>query len=112
MNKYPRIPAGLVLTTIVLLVLAGIPAQAKDGNTHSERAQAVLHIRINIVQTVRTPPPRGHHHDHDDDMVIYNVSTEKSDMDVREEIRALPAGVGERTNGDGAVLKTLTIVVR
>ena len=111
MDKYPRTLRCLLLLTIfTLLVPADVPAQAKDGNTHSDRAQAVLHIRVNVVETVRTPPPRRH--DHDDDMVTYNVSTERSDMDVREEIRALPAAAGKRTNGDGAVLKTLTIVVR
>lgn len=111
MNKYPRTHLGLLLTTLVLLVfLAVLPLVAQNGTTRSNSSPAVLHIRINVVQTVRTPPPPRH--DHAGGMVTYNVSTEKSDMDVREEIRALPAAAGKGTNGDGAILKTLTIVVR
>ena len=111
MDKYPRVRTVLLFTTIVLLVLAGLPASAQSGNSHSNSAQAVLHIRINVVQTVSTPPPRTDLQYRGNDTVTYNVSTERSDTDVREEIHALPA-TGNGTNGDGAILKTLTIVVR
>ena len=88
-------------------ILAGLPASAQNG-TARNNAQAVLHIRINIVPTVMTPPPSTEQRPLLNG-VSYNISTMKSNVETIEETRPLSDPTGK---GQGAILKTLTIVPR
>jgi len=109
MNKYNRTHPLVVLTIIALLAPASLPANAQNGNTKTNRAAAVLTINVNLVPTVQMPRVRINH---PESVVTYNVPTQKPDMDVIEETRLLSAAVsGKSAKGEGAVLKTLTIVV-
>ena len=108
MNKYPR-TRFIVALPIFFLMLASLPAVAQNGNTKSNRATAVLNIRVNVVPTVALPPVRQAAPV--SNAVTYNFSTVKPDVEVREEIRPLFGNsVGQSVNREGAILKTLTIV--
>ena len=109
MNKRPRKQHSTHMLLISLVFLASLPALAQNGNTKSDRAPAVLNIKVNVVPTVALPPvqqaaPATN-------AVTYNFSTVKPGVEVREEIRPLPgSAVGQSGNSEGAILKTLTIV--
>ena len=108
MNKYNRTHL-VVLTVLALLTLASLPANAQNGNTKSNRAAAVLTIKVNLVPTVQLPRMQ---HQNPESPVTYNLPAERPDLDVIEETRLLSAAVsGKSAKGEGAVLKTLTIVV-
>lgn len=109
MNKYPRTHLKIYILLIFVFLFASLPALAQNGKTSSNSAQAVLHIRINLVQTVALPPPTTTISGNN--AVSYNFSTVKPNVEVREEIRPLlGSGFGQSVDGKGAVLKTLTIV--
>jgi len=108
MNKYNRTHL-LLLTIIALPALGSLPANAQNGNTKSNRAQAVLTVNVNLVPTVQMPRAQRQN---PDNMVMYNVPTAKPDLDVIEDTRPLSVAVGGNSaKSEGAVLKTLTIVV-
>lgn len=110
-NTRPSTAARRILQSAVALalfgILAGLPASAQNG-TGRNNAQAVLHIRINIVPTLMTPSPSTEQRPPLNG-VSYNFSTMKSDVETIEETRPLSDQTGK---GQGAILKTLTIVSR
>ena len=109
MSKHPRTHASIHILWIFLLFAAS--ALAQNGNIKSNLAPAVLNVRVNVVQTVALPPARQTAPVNN--AVTWNFSTAKPDVEVREEIRPLfGSSVGQSGNGEGAVLKTLTIVPR
>ena len=110
MDKYPRTHPGLWLTISFLFVFVSLPALAQNGSVRNNNQQAALHIRVNVVRSVSLPPVTyGHPHN---DAVTYNVSTAKPDVEVKEEIRPLfGTALGQSGGSEGAVLKTLTVVV-
>ena len=110
MDKYPRTRLGPWLAISFFFVFATLPALAQNGNNMKNGGQAALHIRVNVVRPVSLPPvTHGPSHD---DVVTYNVSTAKPDVEVKEEIRPLfGTALGQSGGGEGAVLKTLTVVV-
>ena len=85
-------------------------AQNAPGGNHS--AQAVLHIRVNIVPTVMTPLPPTEPNRLLPTTVTYNVPTAKSNVEMIEETRSLPPASTKAIGSQGAVLQTVTIVVR
>ena len=108
MKQY-RSCAGTLLKIAVLLFAGCLAASAQTRGTS---AQAVLHIRINIVPVVmaprapveaRTLAP----------VVSYNIPTLNSRVDVVEEVHSysVPVSAG-LSAGQAAVLKTTTIVSR
>ena len=109
MFKRPRQHLSTYVLVISLLLLVAVPALAQNGNTKSNSAQAALSIKVNVVQTVALPPVRQAAPE--SNAVTWNFSTVKPDVEVREEVRPLPrSAVGQSSNSEGAILKTLTIV--
>src|SRR5262249_6594921 len=108
MNKYNRTHLFVVLAVIASFTLASLPAHAQNGNTKSNRAHAVLTVNVNLVHPVQLPRAQRQNHD---SIVTYNMPTVKPDLDVTEDIQLLSVAVsGKSAKGEGAVLKTLTIV--
>src|SRR5215471_3210879 len=108
MNKYNRTHL-VVLTVLALLTLASLPANAQNGNTKTNRAAAVLTIKVNLVPTVQLPRMQRQN---PESPVTYNLPAERPDLDVIEDTRPLSVAVGGNSaKSEGAVLKTLTIVV-
>ena len=109
MNKYNRTHPLVVLTIIALLALASLPVNAQNGNTKSNRGSAVLTINVNLVHPVQLPPMQRQN---PESLVTYNLPAEGPDLDVIEETQLLSAAVGGKSaKSEGAVLKTLTIVI-
>jgi hypothetical protein len=104
MESYPRTHLRFVLAIVALVFMAALPASAQSNS-----AQAVLHIRINIVPVVMAPPapepikPLS-------SGIAYNVPTSKSNVEVIEQTRPLSAPGS--SGFQGAVLRTVTIVAR
>ena len=90
-------------------ILSGLSASAQNGTSRSNGAQAVLHIRINVVPVLMAPPPPPQPPLSAVNSVSYNISTTKSNVEITEETRPLSVGVG---GGQGAILKTVTVVPR
>lgn len=112
MDRHPRIHVGVILIITVVFALASLPAAAQARNTRGNKAQAVLQIRVNIVPALCSPPPPAEPKIPLLGPVSYQVSTTWSGMEMTEEIHPLfiqSAGKGERV--DGAILKTLTVVL-
>ena len=110
MDKYPRTHLGFGLM-ITLMVIASLRASAQNVRTYDKSQPAELHIKVNVERTVMLPPvhqspPRL------DNNVTYNMPAVKPDVEVKEEIRPLPAAaIGEPKEGRDVVLRTLTVVV-
>ena len=105
--------ARRILQTAVALalfcVVSSLSASAQNGTSRSNGAQAALHIRINVVPVLMAPPPQPQLQLSAVNSVSYNISTTKSNVEIIEETRPLSQGVG---GGQGAILKTVTVVPR
>lgn len=105
--------ARRILQTAVALtlfcILASLSAPAQNGTTRSDGAQAVLHIRINVVPALFAPPPPTEPQRPLLNGVSYNISTTQPNVEMIEETRPMNDPTGR---GQGAILKTLTIVPR
>ena len=105
-------PARRILQPAVALtlfcVLASLSASAQNGAGRNN-AQAVLHIRINVVPTVMAPPLPTEHPSPPLNGVSYNISTTQPNVEMIEETRPMNDPTGR---GQEAILKTLTIVPR
>lgn len=112
MDKHPRIHVGVILIIAVAFVLVSLPAVAQARNTGSSGAQAVLHIRVNIVPALTSAPPPAEPKIPLLGPVSYQVSTTRSGMEMTEEIHPLFLQTGGKTGRvEGAILKTLTVVL-
>lgn len=112
MDRHPRIHVGVILIITVVFVLASLPAVAQARNTASNNAQAVLlHIRVNIVPVVMSAPPPTEPKIPLVGAVSYQVSTANSSMEMTEEIHPLFLPTGKTDRAQGALLKTLTVVL-
>lgn len=110
MVKYPRTHLGVVLTLAVLFAATSLVASAQ---VRGSSGQAALHIRINLVPTLTAPAPPVEPKKPLVGPVSYDVPAMKSNVETIEEIRPLFIGnAGQAQRLDGAVLKTLTIVLR
>lgn len=111
MDRYPRIHVGVILVITVVFALASLPAVAQ-ARTGSNSAQAVLHIRVNIVSALTSAPPPAEPKIPLLGPVSYQVSTAQSGMEMTEEIHPLSLQTGGKTDRvEGAILKTLTVVL-
>lgn len=109
MTQRPRSHLSIYVLVFLLFLFLDFPVLAQNGNTKSNRAQAALTIQVNVVPTIALPPARQAAPANN--AVTYNFSTVNGNVEVREEIRPLPgSAVGQSVNGEGAILKTLTIV--
>lgn len=111
MDRHPRIHVGVMLIIAVVFVLASLPALAQARNTASNNAQAVLHIRVNIVPVVMSAPPPTEPKIPLVGAVSYQVSTTNSSMEMTEEIHPLFLPTSKTDRAQGALLKTLTVVL-
>lgn len=112
MDKAPRTRRGVLLITAVLLVFASASGWAQARNTASNNAQAVLHIRVNIVPVVMSAPPPIEPKIPLVGAVGYQISTANSGMEMTEEIHPLVIqSAGKTARVEGAILKTLTVVL-
>ena len=96
---------------ILALLLMSTFVSAQNGRSGSKSADAVLHIKVNVVPVVMLPVYKK---TVENSTVTYNLIDQKRNMDVREETRPLlgtAAGAGS-SNSANAVLKTVTIVVQ
>jgi len=105
------LPAGPLLQTAAALALFSLftsaSAFAQNGTGRNNSAQAVLHIRINIVSVVMAPPPTEPYRPLGA-AVTYNLPGSKSNVEMIEETRPFAAPA----SGQAAVLRTTTIVPR
>lgn len=109
MTQRPRSHLSIYVLVFLLFLFLDFPVLAQNGNTKSNRAQAALTIQVNVVPTIALPPVRQAAPANN--AVTYTFSTVNGNVEVREEIRPLPgSAVGQSVNGEGAILKTLTIV--
>lgn len=96
---------------VLFSMATSLCAFAQNGAARTNSAQAVLHIRVNIVSIVMAPPapePRLT----PIIPVAYNIPGAKSNVEMIEETRPfVPPGTGQ-IGTQGAVLKTTTIVLR
>lgn len=112
MDKDPRTRRGVVLIIAVLFALTSLPAAAQASNTRSNKGQAVLQIRVNIVPALMSLPPPVEPKIPLNGPVSYQVPTMNSGMEMTEEVHPLfTQSAGETGRGEGAILKTLTIVL-
>jgi hypothetical protein len=90
------------------LALLGIAVASTASAQNGRSAQAVMHIRINIVPVVQTPrAPEAQQ----TGIVTYNVPTHQTSMDVMEKTSVLPgSAVGGGAGVGSVVLHTLTVV--
>jgi hypothetical protein len=94
----------------VFVMLAAGSALCQKGNPSSRSAEVVLHIQVNIVPVVLAPRALE---DRQDSVVSFYVPVSPAPLDVKENIRVLPASAaGVGTGGENIVLKTLTIVAK
>lgn len=110
MNKYLRTHPLALLTILLGLVLACVPASAQSRSGGS-RGQAVLHIQVNIVSAIYTAPPPIEPQKPLIGVVSYDFGKVRSKIDVTEQTHSLfaaNAGKPERVEGD--ILKTVTVV--
>lgn len=109
MDKYPRTHLGVLL----MMAALSLPLSAQTRNTGTNSAQAVLHIRVNIVPALLAAPPPVESKIPPIGLVSYNLPAPKSNVEMTEETHSLfvqSAGKPERV--EGAILKTLTITPR
>jgi preprotein translocase subunit Sec61beta len=94
----------------LLAILSALPASAQNGTPGGRSAQAVLHIRINIVPVVQLPRAQEKQQA---GIVSYNLPVDRPTVDVIENVRVLPRSVvGSGAAVGSVVLKTLTIVTK
>lgn len=111
MDKYPRTYLGALLLITVLLIGTGIPASAQSRNQATNSPQATLQIRVHIVSTLRAAPTPVEPKKQLIGSVAYDISVDKSNVDVMEETHPLfIRNVAGSEGLEGAILKTLTIV--
>ena len=93
----------------LMLVCAGVAAQAQHGKKHSNNGQAVLHLRV-VVVPVAMLPPQAIAARTRNSAITYNVPVNQLQMDVKEEVKLLSLAsiVGSGQTGS-AVLKTHTV---
>jgi hypothetical protein len=105
-------PAGRLLQIAVALaffsLFTSVSAFAQNGAGRSNNAQAVLHIRINIVPVVMAVPPPTEPYRPLGGAVTYNIPGSKSNVEIIEETRPFST----HTSGQGSALRTTTIVLR
>jgi hypothetical protein len=115
MRKYAlavRASRALLKTAIALCAMSiwfSLPASAQNGAPGGRSAQAVLHIRINIVPVMQAPrmpekPQTG--------IVSYDVPVNRTPVDVIEDVQVLSGTAVGSGTGDSVILKTRTIVAK
>src|SRR5579864_9293535 len=109
-----RLIRGLLQSAAALALFAmftNLSALAQNGAARNNSAQAVLHIRVNIIPVVMAPPPMEPNLP-PATAVTYNIPVSKSKVQVIEETRPFSPANSNRMGPQGAVLRTLTIVTR
>lgn len=105
MDKCRHPYLALPFIIVALLSFANLSAPAQNN-----RGQAVLHIQVNIVPVVKAPPAELNKRT--DTTITYNMPVAQNNVEVIEEIRPLNTPHDRVANASGAVVKTLTIVLR
>lgn len=104
MDKYPRTHLGILL----MMTALSLPVSAQTRNT----ATAVLHIKVNIVPALISAPPPVEPKIPPMGPVSYSIPTARSGQEITEETHPLLIqNAASTARVDGAVLKTVTIVL-
>jgi len=97
---------GLMAAALLFLFQTNAAAQGRGNNTQS--AQAVLHIRVNVVPTVMLPQaPQA---SRQSGAVTYNLPVAPQKVSVTDQTRPYRPEGSPESHEEGYLLKTVTVV--
>jgi len=99
------------MITLILSLPVSLFAQGGQGRTNTNTASAVLHIRVNVVQTVLTPKPESQPVEPSSINYIIPMVATQNQTTISESVVA-PSSQSASCTGTNcsAVLRTTTIV--
>ena len=84
---------ALLITATAACALAALPLQSQNGpGNHTNSAQAVMHIRVNVVPVVMAPATRQNVRA--ESAITYNLPARPAHVTVSEDLRLLNAEDG------------------
>ena len=109
---FPRMRTLKFCSAAFVLLLAGLPSSAQNGQGHGNSSQAELHISV-IVAPVILPPRRDRDRDHNEKnegMVSYNLGAQDTQLSITKEVRPMMVSVNGATAEKQPVQLTTVVV--
>lgn len=96
---------------VLIVIMAGLPLSAQNGQSHGNSAQAELHISV-IVAPVILPPRRDRHEDRDEKetgMISYHLGAQGTQLSVTQEVHPMLVSVNGTAEKQPVQLTTVVV---